>query len=209
MKRQRLLQALAIALALPLLFVAGCQPKKAQNPSLEPVKASPVEQISLYLSITPCGLMATKLPGSRGTEQISGGWGYTREDACIILNPQDLGQQKLNQVFLHWMQSLMDERNILEFTQPLPSGERLYVLDSGNFVQSPEKYGAKQYIRVLYSVFTVTEAQFRDLSHWAKSPKVTDKMLSDRVRSEATEQAREFWFDVTEPLAHNAKVQGL
>lgn len=199
---------LAVAVA-GLLALSGC--KRANRPEPRglgaPVKASPTEQRSLYLAISPRDLLTGRMPGSGAESEITGGWGFTKEDACVIHNPKNIGQS-VNRDFLKWVQALIDFRNVLEFTQTQPSGERLYVIDSAGYVQENNIQGGRRYLKVLYSVFTVSEAQFRELSYWVKDPKVTDEMFSQRVRETAREEEREFWFDITEPHNHNARVRG-
>lgn len=198
------------ALMAALILSGGCKPRPHKPEAAsggEPVKASPTEQISLYLSISPRDLMMGRMPAGEADTQISGGWGFSREEACIVRSPKS-PEQGINKEFLNWVQALIDARNILEFTQTLPSGERLYVIDSANYVQENIREGERVYLRVLYSVFTVNEPQFREMSYWVKDPGVSEEMFSSRVRAVAREQERVFWFDITEPHTHNARVRG-
>ncbi len=207
-KASRFFHVLALpALLFLLCILAGC--KAAERPPRpgEPRKASPTEQISLYLAVSPSSVLESKFPGRSVSSLVSGGWGYTREDACVLHNPEDVGTE-LNRGYLDWTNTLIDIRNILEFTQTSPTGERLYVIDCSNYVQETIRDGDKRFLRVLYSVFTVTESQYRELVAWAKDPKVTEEMFASRVRDIAREREREFWFDITEPHAHNVKVRG-
>ena len=133
---------------------------------------------------------------------VDGGWGYDQGSAVVQHLPK--GQEGLYQDFVGQQLELVSIRNLLEFTQPLPDGERLQPVDHDKRSQALVEANGKFYDRLLVDVYLVPSADYvgKALPLMQQGTPEANAAL----RKMARKVEREFWFDVTEPLRHNGNI---
>ncbi len=167
------------------------------------VKAPDVLQRSIYLAVSPKGFLAAVPDAGIAPALVDGGWGYDQASALVQRLPA--GTAGRFGEFIPQQMELVSIRNLLEFSQPTPAGERLQPVDHdkrGQALVTPEN--GRVYDRLTVDVYLVPSEAYasralplmRDGSPEAKAA----------LRAMSRKVEREFWFDITEPFQHNAGI---
>lgn len=179
---------LAALLFFCVLLFAGC----AARESAPPRPRFP-EQPPAVLAKTPELAFSDAL--RRNKPAISGGWGYTREDAFVFSVPAKQRGKKRNMIPVE--SRLVGLRNEVEFTETPPAGQRYAVLDYGTVSRTVGERDGRMYVVWRGRVTLVSEREAADMYRRAAALPLARRAKATTGAQSRT-VAREYWFDVTE-----------
>ncbi len=188
-----------------VLYGATYKPRaiSSRGVSFERLSNAPdLLQRSIYLEVTPHDYLKAGPGASVDPDLVDGGWGYDQASAVVQHLPK--GQEGLYQDFVGQQLELVSIRNLLEFTQPLPNGERLQPVDHDKRSQALVEANGKFYDRLLVDVYLVPSADYVGKALPLMQQGTPEAGAA--LRKMARKVEREFWFDVTEPLRHNGNI---
>ncbi len=194
----------ALSRGLVLLFAALCF---ACLPGCIKKKAKVDEAASPRIVMTsPSGLMREAMNG-KDTKIVSGGWGYIKEQAMILGVPADERGKAMDYAPL--ITAMIELRNLEEFTRAPELGKRFEVTGFFRRQEGRVVEKGRTYLHITGAVNMVAE---KDLS---KARQLVNKAnggghdVHNALEPLTTTVERHYWFDITDPVSHNAKHQAI
>ena len=137
-------------------------------------------------------------------EIVSGGWGYSQDKAMIIGNPYKGKDEEFKPAPLEY--ELMEIRDQEEFYIVPPDGKRFLPLLATMLKQSMvDAPGGKHYDKMEMQVLLLPEQYWQELKPLADANKSVQE-VAKHFKGKTVTVNRDYWFDVSEPYAHNGKV---
>jgi hypothetical protein len=182
-----------------MLFVA-CIPLVLGGCAAKEVPAKPVGRFPENPVLTPTKTLEQALAAGKNKHRhgllVSGGWGFRRDDACILAMPVDKKRQNHNSVPLERL--LVKTRNEVEFTHTPPAGQRYTVQDYGTVSRTLHTLDGR-----MYAVWRgkVTLSPQQDVPAVGQSRAPARRYAWD---SSSRVVQREYWFDLTDTSTANS-----
>ena len=137
-------------------------------------------------------------------EIVSGGWGYSQDKALVIGNPYKGKDEEFKAAPLEY--ELMEIRDQEEFYIVPPDGERLLPLLATMLKQSMvDAPDGKHYDKMEMQVVLLPEQYWPELKSLSDANKDVQEVIN-HFKGKTVSVKREYWFDITEPYAHNGQV---
>lgn len=175
-----------------LLVLAGCAAKEGAGPAARSFPEYPV----LIPAISPAQALAGTNGKKRSGFTVRGGWGFAREDACMLTVPQGRRQLHHNSVPLE--RQLVQLRNAVEFGQTPPDGGRFRVTDYGTVSRTLHTKEGRMYAVWRGKVGIIPERPLSSAAGLNSRPRFPVAEGSARTVQ------REYWFDITETSTSNS-----
>ena len=134
---------------------------------------------------------------SVGNFPISGGWGYSIEDACVIDPSLHSGPTPFD--FYSWQNVIVEKRIFLECITTRAEGEEYNKLKWELDTQILRSANGRNYDHLSYKVSGIPEVAWLAFQNEVTEARKTDKhigMLIEEIESQRHYFSTEYWFDI-------------
>ena len=152
---------------------------------------------------SPREIIASCFPSLKGGLPIQGGWGYAKEDACIIekIDPLNISGLPFDGVGVEYI--FVEKRIYVELIVNRPTDQRFSGINWKLLEQKLTHENNRSYDRLSFEVTAVSDKDWKELKTEFEGPQGygTDDFdidVHNQKRLEKTVQfVRDFWFDIT------------
>lgn len=201
--------AFLLALLFSVPFFSACVPAAKESsttlaelngatPSPAPVAAHAPPASMLTLE----ELLAKGTLGPEGRSIVSGFWGYTRDQPCVMGNP--FAGTDREYAFIPLEYEFAKLRFMQEFSQTPPKGERFVMVGMRRDHQALISKGDRKYDKLTLTALMVHERDWPELGRRFTDREEAAKNPVDTNDPRMVQKTQEFWFDITAPFTHNA-----
>lgn len=151
-------------------------------------------------------LLANGTLGPEGRSIVSGFWGYTQDQPCIMGNPFASTDREF--AFIPLEYEFAKLRFMQEFSQTPPKGERYVMVGMRRDKQALVSKGDRKYDKLTLTALLVHERDWPELGKRFMDKEEAAKNPVDIDDPRMVQKTQDFWFDITAPFAHNAGLLG-
>ena len=153
---------------------------------------------------SPRSVIAAHCTSPGGELPIAGGWGYTRDDACVIERVDSATDPKAPFDRACIEQLFVEKRIIEEMIHCRPEGERFAGIEWSMLTQERLHDGTRQFDKLTFEIRAFPERDWKKLKAEYGGPKGVANPKFNHENHEQKRQeklffvTREFWFDSTD-----------
>ncbi len=187
----------------PLLFALLCFCTTEIQAALAPDGTNPIKQ-GLPMQ-PPRALLQKMFPQDPLYLSLSGGWGYEQADPIVLSTPQELKKQYFDTEPLEF--AMVDLRNYEEFAGAQSEAHKMIAMGFEVEDQQLIRENGKVYERIRGRARVISVPDFTKLSKDVEQVDPQDTAARKALESRVTRVPRTYWFDLTEPFAHNTEME--
>ncbi len=152
---------------------------------------------------SPRSVIATHGTSPEGELPIGGGWGYTRNDACVIERVDSAADPKAPGDRVSIEQLFVEKRIIEEMIHCRPEGERFAGIEWSMLTQEHLNDATRQFDKLTFEIRAFPERDWESLKaeyggpRGVANPKFNHEDHEKKRQKKLFFVTREFWFDVT------------
>lgn len=205
--------AFALVLFFSIPLVSACTPvggessatlSKLDSANVSPAPAATHTPPASMLTLEE--LLAKGTLGPEGRSIVSGFWGYTQDQPCVMGNP--FADTDREYAFIPLEYEFAKLRFMQEFSQTPPKGERFVMVGMRRDRQELVSKGGRKYDKLTLTALMVHERDWPELGSRFTDKEEAAKNPVDIDDPRMVQKTQEFWFDITAPFAHNAGLLG-
>ncbi len=136
---------------------------------------------------------------------LSGGWGYEQTDPVVITTPRELEGEYFDTEPLEF--ALVDFRNYEEFAGARPEKDKMFSLGFESSGRRLVRENGRVYSCITGNARAVPLAALAALGADVEAVNPKDMQARKALDARVSKLPRTYWFDVTEPFAHNAELE--
>ena len=205
--------AFLLALLFSIAFVSACVSTGKESSTtlakLDDASGSPAPAAARTPSaamLTLEELLTKGTLGPEGRSIVSGFWGYTQDQPCVMGNP--FAGTDREYAFIPLEYEFAKLRFMQEFSQTPPKGERFVLVGMRRDQQALINKGDRKYDKLTLTALMVHERDWPELGKRFTDKEEAAKNPVDTNDPRMVQKTQDFWFDITAPFAHNAGLPG-